>query len=85
MQHVPAADRIARDHRHDRLGQAAHLHVQVGHVKAPHARPAGVVVGEVAGVAAHALVASRAERVRPLAGQHDHADLRVLAGVLQRA
>src|SRR3954468_2376225 len=33
MQHMPAADRIARDHGHDRLGQAADLDVQVGHVE----------------------------------------------------
>ena len=37
VQHVPAADRVAGDHRHDRLRQAADLHVQVGHVEAPDA------------------------------------------------
>ena len=86
VQHVAAADRVAGDHRHDRLGQPADLHVQVGDVEAPDAcagRP--VVVVEVAGVAAHALVAARAEGVRPLAGEHDHADLGVLARVLERA
>ena len=41
---MAAADRVAGDHRHDRLGQPADLHVQVGHVKAPDARAAGVVV-----------------------------------------
>ena len=34
VQHVAAADRVAGDHRDDRLGSAAHLHVQVGHVEA---------------------------------------------------
>src|SRR4029077_17153150 len=36
-------------------------------------------------VAAHALVAARAERLAAFARQHDRADLRVLARVLQRA
>src|SRR5664279_2043511 len=90
VQHVPAADRVAGDHRHDRLGQPADLHVQVGDVKAPDAGAGRSSIGrsvvvEVARVAAHALVAARAERVGTLAGQHDHADLRVLARVLQRA
>ncbi len=43
-----------------------------------------LIVVEIAGVAAHALVAARAERVRTVAGQHDHADVRVLARILQR-
>ena len=82
---MPAADRVAGDHRDDRLGQAADLDVQVGDVEAPDASLAGRVLVEVARVAAHALVAARAERVGALAGQHDHADLGVLAGVLERA
>jgi hypothetical protein len=56
VQHVAAADGVAGDHRDDRLGQPAHLHVQVGHVEAtgrPLAR-----LGLVAVVAAHALVAA---------------------------
>ncbi len=77
---MPAADRVARDHRDDRLGQPADLHVQVGDVEAPDRR----ALGDVAGVAADPLVAARAERERPLAGQHDHADRRVLAGALER-
>ena len=66
MQHVPAADRVAGDHRHDRLGQPADLHVQVGHVEAPDARrlPASSSC-QVARVAAHALVAAGAERLGP--------------------
>ena len=80
VQHVAAADRVAGHHRHHRLGQPADLHVQVGDVEAPDARAAR----DVAGVAAHALVAAGAERVRALAGQHDHADLAVLARLVQR-
>ena len=34
VQHVAAADRVAGDHRDDRLGQAADLDVQVGDVEA---------------------------------------------------
>ena len=41
VQHVAAADRVAGDHRDDRLGQAPHLDVQVGDVEAARraARP----------------------------------------------
>jgi len=60
MQHVPAADRIPGDHRHDGLGQAPDLHLQVGDVEAPDRR----AFGDVAGVAAHVLIAARAERER---------------------
>ncbi len=41
-------------------------------------------LGDVARVAADVLVAARAERVRALAGEDDHADVAVLAGALQR-
>src|SRR3954451_3156211 len=82
VQHVPAADRVAGDHGDDRLGQPADLHVQVGDVEAPDAR-AGLLL--VALVATHVLVAARAERPVALAGQDDHADLRIFAGKLKRA
>ena len=88
VQHVAAADRVPGDHRHHGLGQAADLDVQVGDVKAPRAggvRITGGVLGEVAGVPAHALVAAGAERLRPLAGEHDHPDLEVLVGLRERA
>ena len=68
--------------------QPADLDVQVGHVEAPgDGAPARLQlrVVEVAGVAAHALIAARAERLVALAREHDHADLRVLARVLERA
>ena len=42
------------------------------------------VVAEVAVVAADALVAAGAERVRALAGEDDHADLRVVARAVER-
>ena len=78
---MAAADRVARHHRHHRLRQPPDLDVQVGDVEAPDARAAR----DVARVPAHALVAAGAERVRALAGQHDHADLGVLARDLHRA
>src|ERR687896_3253 len=80
VQHVSAADRIAGDHGDDRLGSAAHLHVEVGHVEAPDLGAAG----DVAGVPAHALVAAGAEGEGALAGEDDHADVGVLAGALER-
>ena len=79
VQHVAAADRVARDHRDHRLRQPADLHLQVEHVEA-----ADAVVVAVAVVAAHALVAARAERLGALAGEDDHADRRVVAGELER-
>ncbi len=83
---MTAADGVSRHHRHHRLGQAADLHVQVGYMEAPRAggiRITGVVLGEIARVAAHTLIAARAERELALAAQHDHADLRVLARLLE--
>src|SRR4051794_11953589 len=77
---VAAAHRVPRDHRDDGLGQAADLDVQVGDVEAADA---AARLGLVALVAAHALVAARAEGERPLAGEDDHADLGVLAGALE--
>ena len=79
MQHVTAADRVARDHRDHRLRQPADLHLEIEHVE-----PADAVVVAVAVVAAHALVAARAERLGSLAGEDDHADRRVVAGELER-
>ena len=76
MQHVPAADGVAGDDGDDRLGQQADLPLQIEHVQARHA-----VRVDVAAVAADALVAARAERVRALAGQQRDADRRVVAHV----
>src|SRR5207302_5761819 len=58
--------------------------VEIRDVEAPHPAPAGLVVGHVPGVAAHALVAAGAEGGGSLAGQHDHANVDVLPGALER-
>src|SRR5436305_810291 len=84
VQHVAASDRVARHHRDDGLRQPPDLHVEVGDVEATDAALRGLVVAHVPGVAAHALVAAGAERVRSLAGQDDHADVEVLARALER-
>ena len=83
MQHVAAADRVPGDHRHDGLGHAPDLDVQVGHVEASNrlvlAGLGRVGAGDVAAAAAAgALVAARAERLGSLAGQDHHADRRGL-------
>ena len=77
---MAAADRVAGDHRHHRLRQAPHLHLQVGDVEAAERG----ALGDVAGVTADLLVAARAEGLRPGAGEDDHTDLGVLAGQLHR-
>ena len=79
VQHVAAADRVPRDHRDHRLREPADLDLEVEHVEA-----ADAVVADVAVVAADALVATGAERVGPLAGEDDHADVAVVAGLLER-
>src|SRR3954469_15033732 len=61
VQHVAAADRVARDHRDHWLRRAPDLDLEVGHVEAADAALGGLVLGQVAGVAADALVAARAE------------------------
>src|SRR3954447_3810290 len=80
VQHMAATARMARHHRHHRLWQPPHLHLQVGDVEAPDRR----ALGEVAAVAADLLVAAGAERPRPLAGEDDRPDLGVLARQLER-
>ena len=80
VQHVAAADRVARDLRDHRFRQVADAHVQVEHVEARHA-----VGADVAALAAHALIAAGAERVRPFAGEDHDADRRVVARVIERA
>ena len=78
MEDVPAADRVARDHGHDRLGQAPDLDLEVEHVEPADAGRVAVAV-----VPADALVTAGAERLGPLAGEHDHPDRRVVAGQLE--
>jgi hypothetical protein len=58
--------------------------VEVGDVEAAQPTAALARVGQVARVAAHTLVAARAEGERALAGEHDHADRGVLARTLER-
>ena len=80
VQDVAAADRVARDHRHDGLGQPADLQVQVGHVEAAD----GCAGRDVAGVASHPLIAAGAEGLVAFAREDDHADGRVLARFVHR-
>ncbi len=61
MEDVAAADRVAGDHRHHRLRQPPHLHLQVGDVEAAERG----ALGDVAAVAADRLVAAGAERLLP--------------------
>ena len=79
VQDVATADGVTGHHRDDRLRQAPHLHVEVGHVKAADRRAAR----HVAGVTAHALVASN-QKASSLTGQHDHADVRIVARCFER-
>ncbi len=81
VQDVAAADRVAGDHRDDRLGEAPNLDVKVRDVEAADR----CALLDVAGVAAHPLVAAGAKGVGPLAGEDDHADRGVLTGVLEGA
>ena len=81
LQHMAAADGVARHQRDDHLRHRADEPLQIQHVE-PR-RPALVLVARRA---AHALVAAGAKgvlavRVRPRAGQQHDADGRVLARV----
>src|SRR6478735_6909344 len=67
VEYVTAADRIAGDHGHHRLGQPADLDVQIGDVE-PADGALLARLGQVPGVAADPLVTARAERVGSLAG-----------------
>src|SRR5262249_40130963 len=78
VEHMPAADRVAGDHRDDGLGETTDLHLEVEHVEA-----ADPVVVAVAVVATDALVAARAERVVAFAGEDDHAGRGVVARELE--
>ena len=74
VQHVPAADGVARHHGDHRLGRAPDLDLQVEDVQAADALLRDLVVADVAVVAADDLVAAGAEGEIALAGQDDHAD-----------
>nr|GFC78629.1 hypothetical protein [Tanacetum cinerariifolium] len=74
VQHVAAADGPAGHHRNHGLGDAANHLLQVEHVEAGHG-----ISAHVAAVAAHALVAARAEGASALAGEDDDADVGAVA------
>ncbi len=61
---MAAADGVARHHGHDGLGQPSDLDLEVEHVEPAHA-----VGTDVAVVASHPLVATRAEGLGPLTGE----------------
>ncbi len=79
MEHLATADRVARDHRDDRLGKPADLDLQVEDVQPADAAARHLVVAEIAVVTSYPLVASGAERVRAFTGQDYHADSRIVA------
>ena len=79
MQHVTAADRVARNHRDDRFRQRADLALKVEHVQPGHA-----VRAHVTALAAHALVAARAEGLTAHSGEDDDADRGIVARVGER-
>ena len=62
---MAAADRVAGDHRHHRLRQAADLDVQFADVEPADPLLGDVVVADVAVVAADPLVAAGAEGLLP--------------------
>ena len=81
VQHVPAADRVARNQRDDRLRHRADVALQLEHVQARH--PA---LAHVPRVTADLLVAAGAERPLPVlrravAGEQHDADVGILAGI----
>src|SRR5436190_10225012 len=80
VQHVAAADRVARDHRDDRLRQTANLLL---HVEDVEARDFFFRI-DVAALAAHFLIAARAKRVGTFAGENDDADRLVVARQVER-
>ena len=79
VEHMAATDRVPRDHRDDRLGRAPNLDLEVEHVETTDA-----VLVLVPVVAAHALVAARAEGALALAAEDDDAHVLVVLRVLER-
>ncbi|MNR20717.1 hypothetical protein D3C85_1375740 [compost metagenome] len=77
MQHVAATDGVARDHCDNRFWTGADLALEIEHVQVMHA---GVVLVSAV-VAAHFLIAARAEGFIAFAGQNDRADVIVVARV----
>ena len=79
VQHVAAADGVARHHRHHRFWTGADLTLEIEDVQV--VRPRIVLVSAV--VAAHFLIATGAERFLAFAGQDNHADVVVIARIRQ--
>ena len=73
VEHVPAADRVARDHRHNGLGQRADLFLEIEDIEARHP-----VATDIARVTTHLLVSSGAEGQIALAGEDDGSHIRIL-------
>ena len=79
VQHVTAADGVARHHRHHRFWTGADLTLEIEDVQVVGTRI--VLVSAV--VAAHFLIAAGAERFIAFAGQDNHADVVVVARIRQ--
>jgi len=84
MEHVTAADRIARDHRNNGLGETSDLDLQIEDVQVPEPTAVDVLLAEVAVVTSNALVSSGGEGLGPLPGENDDPDLGILAGSGER-
>src|SRR3954453_11460988 len=80
MEDVPAADRVARDHRHHRLRKPPDLNMEVPDVEPPDPLLRHLVVADVAVVAPDPLVATRAEGLGPSSGEDDRGHLHVIPG-----
>ena len=79
MQNMPAADGIPCHHGDHRFRTGADHALKFQHVQ-----PVDSLIVLIAGIPAHALIAAGAKRLFALAGQNDHADVEIIAGVLQR-
>ena len=78
MQHMAAADRVARHHRHDRLRAAADLPLKIEHVQMMDA----ALIPIAAVVAAHLLIAPGAEGQIACAGEDNDANALVVTRIL---
>jgi len=78
VQYVATSDRVARDHRDDRLREPPDLDLEVEHVEATDALLVNVAI-----VASDLLIAARGERLCAFPGEDDDADRRVVPGHLE--
>ena len=79
VQHVPTADRVAGDHRDHRLREPPDLELEIEDVQATDP-----LLVHVAVVTTNALVPTGGEGERALAREQDDADLRIVAGGVER-